>query len=324
MVSSAFLFLVLLLQNHQNDIQFAFYGAKKEIKPMLKTIFLLVLLCLSSPSYGEIIYQWVDKNGTFNFTDDPERVPTAYREKVQQKVIEDILETRSILPPATQIPAEKKVVKRDNLGLGQEWWREKAHPLKEQLKEGMANLEVAKNKFMEESEKLILRKYGSHQQFKSTILDMDRTKGYKSKYEAQINETKELLKKLSEEAEALKADPVWIISASIIQRDTGADIYGRDGTWWRSKVSDLREELKKTIESYEEAYENYNKYVEKLAPSRFGRISLTQYQLFSYRLNILSEELGRHQDRMIEASERLKRLLKEAEESKANPEWLRE
>ena len=76
-------------------------GQEKEIKHMVKTIFILALLCLSSPSYGEIIYQWVDKNGTFNFTDDPGKVPSAFRKEVQQKVIEDVLETRPILPLAT-------------------------------------------------------------------------------------------------------------------------------------------------------------------------------------------------------------------------------
>ncbi len=299
-------------------------GQKRGIKQMFKTIFLLVLVCLSSPSYGEIIYQWVDKNGTCNFTYDPEKIPLAYSKEVQQKVIEDIIETQPILPPAKPISTVKEGIKRDVFGLGEEWWRGKADPWKKQLKEGMANLEVAKNKFMEESEKLIIRKYGSHQQFKSTILDLDRIKGYKSKYNAQINEAKDLLKKLSKNAEDSKADPGWLIGASVFQGDTGMDIYGRDGTWWRSKVFDQREQLKKAIENYEKAYEDYNKNVEKLGPSRFGKISLTQYQMFSHKLNILGKEMGRHQDQITEANEGLKQLLKEAEDFKANPEWLRE
>jgi len=291
---------------------------------MVKIIFILVLVCLSSPSYGGIIYQWVDNNGTYNFTDDPEKIPSAYLKEVQQKVTEDILEIQSILPPAKPISTEKEVIKRDVFGLGEEWWRGKAHPWEKQLKEGMANLEVARNKSMEESEKLIIRKYGSHQQFKSTILDLDRIKGYKSKYNAQINEAKGLLKKLSKDAEESKADPGWLIGAFVSHGDAGTDIYGRDGTWWRSKVFDQREQLKKAVESYEKAYEDYNENVEKLGPSRFGKISLTQYQMFSHKLNILSQEMGRHQDRITEANEGLKQLLKEAEDSKANPEWLKE
>ena len=292
---------------------------------MVKAIFILALLCLSSPSYGEIIYQWVNNNGTISFTDDPEKVPSAYRKEVRQKVIEDVLETLPILPPATAAPTEREVIKRDVFGLGEEWWRGKTRPWEEQLKEGTDKLEVVKKEFMEESEKLILRKYGSHQQFKSTSLDLDRIKGYKSKYRAQITEAKDLLKKLSKDAEESNADPGWVMGAFVVyQGDTGTDIYGRDGTWWRSKVLDQREELRKAVESFEKAYEDYNENVEKLGPSRFGRMSLTQYQMFSYRLDILSKELARHQDRIAEASEGLRRLRKEAEESKANPEWLRE
>ena len=78
---------------------------------MVKIIFLLVLVCLSSPSYGEIIYQWVDKNGTYNFTDDPEKIPSTYLKEVRQKVIEDILETKPSLPPAKPISTEKEVIK---------------------------------------------------------------------------------------------------------------------------------------------------------------------------------------------------------------------
>ncbi len=291
---------------------------------MIKGIFILALLCFSSPSYGETIYQWVDNNGTFNFTDDLERVPTAYRKEVQQKVIEDVLETLPILPSTTVAPTERELIKRDVFGLGEEWWRGKARPWEEQLKEGMDKLEVVKKEFMEESEKLILRKYGSHQQFKSTSLDLDRIKGYKSKYRAQITEAKDLLKKLTKDAEESNTDPGWVIGALAVQGDTGTDIYGRDGTWWRSKVFDQREELRKAVESYEKAYEDYNENVEKLGPSMFGRMSLTQYQMFSHKLEILSKELARHQDRIAEASEGLKRLRKEAEESKANPEWIRE
>ena len=89
-------------------------------------------------------------------------------------------------------------------------------PWEEQLKEGMDKLEVVKKEFMEESEKLILRKYGSHQQFKSTSLDLDRIKGYKSKYKAQITEAKDLLKKLSKDAEESNADPGWMIGAFVV------------------------------------------------------------------------------------------------------------
>jgi hypothetical protein len=140
-----------------------------------------------------------------------------------------------------------------------------------------------------------------------------------------------MLEKVTRQAEESKADPSWLTGASVLrlstslfQEEISTDIYGRDEAWWRSKVFDQREQLKKAVEDYEKAYEDYSEHVEKLSPSRLGRLSLTQYQMFSCRLDILSKEMTRHQVRMTEANEFLKRLLKEAEESKANPEWLRQ
>jgi hypothetical protein len=73
----------------------------------------------------------------------------------------------------------------------------------------------------------------------------------------------------------------------------------------------------------DKAYEKYSKEVEALGPSRFRRLSLTQYQMISCRLEILNSEMARYQLQITEANEMLRRLLKEAEESRANPEWVK-
>jgi tetratricopeptide (TPR) repeat protein len=155
---------------------------------------------------------------------------------------------------------------------------------------------------------------------------MDRIKEERSKYEAQIIEAEEMLEKVTKQADpgGLTDDSGPRLMASLFQEEMSTDIYGRDGAWWRSKVFDQREQLKKAVEDYKKAYEDYSENVEKLGPSRFGRLSLTQYQMFSCRLEILSNDMTRLQVRMTEANELLKRLLKEAEESKANPEWLKQ
>jgi tetratricopeptide (TPR) repeat protein len=178
---------------------------------------------------------------------------------------------------------------------------------------------------------LIVMKLGSHHQFKSTILRMERIKEERSKYEAQIIDAEGMLEKVTRQAEESKANPSGPtddsglrLSAFLLQAEISTDIYGRDGAWWRSKVFDQREQLKKAVEDYKKAYEDYSEHVERLNPSRFGRLSLTQYQMFSCRLDILSKEMTRLQVRITEANELLKRLLKEAEESKANPEWLKQ
>jgi hypothetical protein len=46
--------------------------------------------------------------------------------------------------------------------------------------------------------------------------------------------------------------------------------------------------------------------------------------MLSCGLEILSNEMAKHQARMTEINEIMKKLTKEAEESKANPDWLRQ
>jgi tetratricopeptide (TPR) repeat protein len=295
---------------------------------MGKAIPLLILLFFFSPSYGATIYQWVDNNGTYNFTDDYEKVPSVYRNQVHLKKMKDIPEMGSSALPSTPKAARRKEeVKADILGLGEEWWREKVHPWEGQLREASENYQAANEEFLNESDKLILRKFGSHQQFKSTIIGMDRIREERAKYEAKVIEAEEMLEKISKQAEESKADPDWLTGASTPGQQAslytaGVDIYGRDEAWWRQKVLVQREQVKEAVENYEKAYEEYSKEAQKLGPSRFGGLSLTQYQMTSLRLEVLKDEMGKYRLQISEATEILKNLVKEAEESKADPEWV--
>lgn len=296
---------------------------------MGKAILLLILLFFFSPSYGATIYQWVDNNGTYNFTDDYQKIPSAYRNQAHLKKMEDVPEMGSpALPSTPKAAPRKEEVKKDILGLGEEWWREKVRLWEGQLGEASENYRAADQEFLNESDKLILRKYGSHQQFKSTILGMGRIREERAKYEAKVIEAEVMLQKISREAEESKADPDWLTGASTpgqraVSYTAEMDIYGQDEAWWREKVLTQREQLKEAVEKYEKIYEEYSKEAEKLGPSRFGRLSLTQYQMISGRLDILKGEMAKYRLQISEATEMLKKLVKEAEESKADPEWVK-
>ena len=54
-----------------------------------------------------------------------------------------------------------------------------------------------------------------------------------------------------------------------------------------------------------------------------GGMSLTQYQMFSGRLDAINGEMAGYEAQVAEASKGLKKLLKEAEESKVNPDWVK-
>ena len=284
---------------------------------MGKAILLLILLFFFSPSYGATIYQWVDNNGTYNFTDDYQKIPSVYRNQVHLKKMEDVSEMGPpALPSTPKAAPRKEEVKKDILGLGEEWWRDKVRPWEGQLGEASENYEAANQEFLNESDKLILRKFGSHQQFKSAIIGMDRIREERAEYEAKVIEAEVMLQKISREAEESKADPDWLTGDSTPGQRASLytaemDIYGQDEAWWREKVLTQREQLKEAVENYEKVYKEYSKEAEKLGPSRFGGLSLTQYQMTSLRLEILKDEMAKYRVQINKATETLKKLLEE-------------
>ena len=277
------------------------------------------------------VYKWVDDKGTIHFTDDYGNIPSAYREQHKVEIREDIQEEKASSEPRKIIPGSKEErAKTDVYRQEEEWWRGRARPWEQQLKEASENYELTNKEFMGESGQLILRKFGSRQQFKSTFIRLDSIKEERSKYEAQIIQAEDMLEKISRAAEESKVDldrGIGVLTS--YQSDSSGtaeierDIYGSNEAWWRQKLPTVREKLKDAVQNYRKAYEEYSKNIEKLGPYRFGGLSLTQYQLNSCRLEFLDNEMGRYQAQINEANEMLKKLLKEAEESKANPEWVK-
>jgi len=292
-------------------------------------LLLLILSFFSSPCYGATIYQWVDDKGTYNFTDDYQKIPSLYRNQAHLKKMEDFPE---MSPPAlastSRAAPQKEEGKKDILGLGEEWWREKARPWEGQLREASENYEAANEEFLNESDKLTVRRFGSHQQFKSTIIGMDRIREERARYEAKVIEAEAMLEKISREAEESNADADWLTAPSTSNQRASVyaaevDIYGQDDPWWRQKVLTQREQVKEAVENYEKVYKEYSKEAEKLGPSRFGGLSLTQYQMTSLRLEFLKDEMAMYQLQINEATETLRKLLEEAEESRADPDWVK-
>jgi len=277
------------------------------------------------------VYKWIDDKGTVQFTDDYSNIPSSYREQFKVEIREDVQEERTSSEPQKIILGTKEErAKIDLYRQEEEWSKERARPWERQLKEASENYELTNKEFIEESRKLILRKFGSHQQFKSTIISMDSIKEERSKHEAQIIQAEEMLEKISRVAEQSKADLDQLIgvltphqSASSGTAEIERDIYGSNEAWWRQKLLTQREHLKEAVDNYEKSYEEYSKEVEALGPSRFGRLSLTQYQMISCRLEILDNEMAKYQAQITEVNEMLNKLINEAKESKVNPNWLK-
>lgn len=290
---------------------------------MLKAIFLLILFILPSSLYAEFYFSWIDEKGVYNFSDNYEKVPLAYRNQVQRRVIEEVPETQPrMLSPTPQAIPQREVIERGETSNFQEEWRgRKEIQSEQQLKQAEEAYGAVNKDYLEESDTLIERRYGSHQQFKSTIIGMTILRQERDRYEVRLIEAKETLKRISNGFSAGSSAPkVGSLSSIKVERD----IYGRDKAWWRQKVFGQREQLKKTVDNYEKAYEAYTQAIDKLDPSRFGGLSLTQYQMISSRLTVLKGEMAKYEAQVNEADESMRKLIREAEESRANLEWLEE
>ena len=101
------------------------------------------------------------------------------------------------------------------------------------------------------------------------------------------------------------------------------DIYGRDEAWWRDKVLPWKEKLKEATENYEKAQTNFTKKSEELSQTNFSGRSRSQSKWDVMELNRLNEEKKKYEAQIAEANEMLQKLSKEANESNANPDWLK-
>ena len=180
---------------------------------MKKVFFILFLLIFISSAYAATIYKWVDKDGVVNFTDDLEKVPLSYRDRVQVETRKDVPEESAPSSPQTIATSGKddEMIK-DSYGRGEAWWRDKVRPWKEKLKEATEKYEEAQKNFTEKAEELSQTNfYGrSRSQTKWDVMKLNRLNEEKKKYEAQMTEANEMLGKLKKEAEETKADPAWL------------------------------------------------------------------------------------------------------------------
>jgi chromosome segregation ATPase len=297
---------------------------------MKKALILLILLIFCSPAYAATAYKWVDNEGVVNYTDDHDRIPSDYRARVSTEAME---ETSSMgVPTSPQVtPSKIEEAKTDIYGPGETYRREKVRFWKEQLLEATENYESVYKEFMEQAESLVRVKFGSKTQYEMGSYGLRGLTQQLEEYRAKIVKSERMLDELSKEAEEAKAnlkslEPKIARPAQEIaptkREEISTDIYGRDKTWWREKISPWREQLKEATNNYERVREEFIKQGGELGPFRWGRLSLTQYQFISLRLNGLNAQMARYQAQIAEANEMLGKLSREAKEAKADPAWL--
>jgi chromosome segregation ATPase len=175
---------------------------------MKKILILLILLIFAVPVSAATIYKWVDKDGVVNFTDDLEKVPPSYRNRVKVEEGKDSKE--EVTPPVpgeVTRESEQEEAKKDTAGRDEAWWRERLRPWREKLKEATENLEKAQKNFAEKTEEMGRKGLVSRARYQE---EANKYSEQKKKYDAQIAEANEMLGRLKKEAEETKADPAWL------------------------------------------------------------------------------------------------------------------
>ena len=175
---------------------------------MRKMLCGLLSLTFVSFLYGATIYRWVDKDGGVHFTEDYNAIPDQYRSRVETK--EEANSPRVETPtPSFTSPQKGKEPERDVHGTGENYWRAKVRPWKDQLKQGKAECEDVDRRMggiaADESGKSLSRTQLSMGRAQIRVL-MDE----KSKCEARIDEANEMLEKIQKEANEANANPEWL------------------------------------------------------------------------------------------------------------------
>lgn len=75
----------------------------------MKTLFCLVIVLLLSTRSGAETYSWVDETGTYNFSDDYNRVPKKYRKNIKRRGDDDSAPAiqKTPLPEKNETPVVK-------------------------------------------------------------------------------------------------------------------------------------------------------------------------------------------------------------------------
>lgn len=107
------------------------------------------------------------------------------------------------------------------------------------------------------------------------------------------------------------------------REEAKTDIYGLGEAYWREKIRPWKEFLKTAEANYEKAHQRFLEKAMDFSQKRFGSWSRTQYKMNIIELDRLKGEMIKYADQVAEAREGMEKILKEAQEAKADPDWLK-
>ena len=259
------------------------------------------------------VYKWIDNKGTIHFTDDESRIPSSRADRLKVEIRKDMREEIPPLEPQKIILKGEEEKASPDPDKQEEEWRDSMRPWVEKLEEATAYFDAAQRRFVERAEELSRRRYGSPTMYKFDIIKLNHLNQERMKYKAQMEEADEMVRKLS------KAD-FWA-AASTIKEGKGTDIYGIGEDWWRERVRPLRKKLEELNASYENAEKKFMGIAVDLSKRGYGNRHTIKAQII--QLDWANQELLKYREEIAENDEELGRISRDAEESMADPEWLK-
>jgi hypothetical protein len=178
-------------------------------------LFILVgIIILPFVAGSQETYQWVDEKGTVHFTDDFGQIPEKYQDQVKERKTP---KEPASSPPVTlprdkarrepQEPSEKK----DILGRGEDWWRDRAMEWKQKLTKAQKDYAAAQTALKAKDKELEDAKF-KPKSFQRRLQDEIKILEEKANAQKnQVDEAKNMLEKvLPKQAEEYRADPSWV------------------------------------------------------------------------------------------------------------------
>jgi len=169
-------------------------------------LFIILLIFISTPGFAQI-YKWVDDKGGVHFTDDVTKIPDKYRTKTDKiGVSEEKSETKIEGDPSSK---RKEDAYKDQLGRGEEYWKNRVEEWKRKLKTAQEKMENTRVKYNELTERFNDSKSSAERN--QLRRERDQVKQEMDQYKNQLEEAKTMLeRKIPEEAEIYKAKQEWI------------------------------------------------------------------------------------------------------------------
>jgi hypothetical protein len=177
------------------------------------TLFILIgMIILPFVAGGQEIYQWVDEKGTVHFTDDVSQVPEKYQDQVKKtKTPPEPKPSPSIKLDRDRVPPAPEAEKKDILGRGEEWWRNKASEWNEKFKNAKKNYDSAQVAVKEKQKELEQSIYKPDSFKRRLQADLKTLEEKANQWKTQMDEAKNMLEKvLPRQAEEYGADPSWV------------------------------------------------------------------------------------------------------------------